>query len=40
MWQLISGLIFIGIFFVLFFMLKRGYTMKEEQEKEAGKDKK
>jgi len=39
MWQLISGLIFIGIFFVLFFMLKRGYDIKKEQEKETGKGK-
>ncbi len=38
MWQLISGLFFIAIFFVLFFMLKRGYDLKEQEKKESKKE--
>ena len=34
MFQLITGLILIGVFFVIVFMLKRGYDEKEEKEKE------
>ncbi len=37
MWQLISGIILIGIFFMLVIMLKRGYQIKEEQEREKQK---
>lgn len=40
MWQLISGLILIGIFFVLVLMLKRGYEVKEQEKKQTDKDKK
>lgn len=42
MWQLISGIVLIGIFFILFFSLKRGYEEKERINKEAetGKKKK
>ncbi len=36
MWQLISGLFLIAIFFFLFFMLKRGYDVKKEENKESG----
>ncbi len=32
MWQLISGLILIGIFFILVLMLKRGYQIKEQEK--------
>ncbi len=40
MWQLISCLVLIGIFFILVFMLKRGYEIKEqEKERTDGKDK-
>lgn len=34
MFQLITGLILIGVFFVIVFMLKRGYDEKEEKNKE------
>ncbi len=34
MFNLIIGLILIAVFFVLFFMLKRGYDEKEEQKRE------
>ncbi len=34
MWQLISGIVLIGIFFILVIMLKRGYQIKEDQERE------
>ncbi len=34
MFQLISGLILIAIFFVLVFMLKRGYDAKEGKDKD------
>jgi len=40
MWQLISGLILIGIFFILVLMLKRGYQIKEQEKEQTGKDKK
>lgn len=40
MWQLISGIILIGIFFILVIMLKRGYEIKEQGKKESGKNKK
>ena len=33
MFQLITGLILIAVFFVLVFMLKRGYDEKEEKKK-------
>jgi len=32
MFQLISGLILIAVFFVLVFMLKRGYDEKEKKK--------
>jgi len=32
MLQLVTGLILIGVFFVLVFMLKRGYDEKEEKK--------
>ena len=37
MWQLISGLFFIAIFFFLFFMLKKGYDFKQQDKKESGR---
>jgi len=37
-WNLILGIILIGIFFVLFFMLKSGYDYNKK--KEEGKSKK
>lgn len=39
MLQLFTGLILIGVFFVLVFMLKRGYDEKEEKEKNEKKNK-
>lgn len=37
MFQLISGILLIAVFFVLFFMLKSGYDKKKELDEEDNK---